>query len=340
MQANLHTNGLSDYAIPGRVLFGRSKAMDEIQKTVERVAEIPVPVLLQGEKGTGKELVGREIHRRSPWHDHRFVKVLSRRMTPRTLAGLSAWEDDEAGTVFMYEIGELNAPMQARLLELFQSDSQSNRDSRAPRHLNQRVICSTRRNLTNDIAAGTFRSDLFYRINIVSIQLPKLADRKEDIPALTEYFVETYSRQQNRCCHPMSSETLQAFCDYEWPGNIRELAAFAKRYVDMDGGAHAGKELFPRKRSVSRSSPKERPDTQLNTVVPLKDYTRQIVGRAERDLMLTVLREHRWNRKEAAQALQISYGTLLQKLKKAGLVKKQEPGALGSSKAIFEEQLP
>lgn len=161
MQGNYHTNSVSDYAIPGRVIFGRSKAMEEIQKTVERVAEIPVPVLLQGEKGTGKELVGREIHRRSPWQDRRFVKVLSRRMTTRTLAGLSAWEDAEVGTVFMHEIGELNAPMQARLLELFPTDPQSSGSSRAPRALHQRVICSTRRNLTNDVAAGTFRSDLF-----------------------------------------------------------------------------------------------------------------------------------------------------------------------------------
>ena len=342
---------LVEDSIPERLIFGRSAAMQEIREAIDRVADVSVPVLLQGERGTGKELIGREIHLRSRWHEGPFVTVASRELSATTSHKQQKSAEREnvalpwrttripaegsAGTLFFDEVSELNSSLQATLLGLFPNDHSDRADDEATRHASSRIICATRRDLENEVADGKFRSDLFYRINIVTIQLPRLRERREDIPELVEYFFELHCRRQNRYCQPVPVDVLQLFCQYQWPGNIRELENCIKRYVNTNGELAA----IHLPASSSRTRTQVSPDAEGSGPIPLKTYRRQVVEQAEKDMILKVLRERRWNRKEAARILQISYNTLLQKLKQTGLDKKTRPATTNASKQIPAERM-
>jgi len=350
----LDASNLTEDLIPERVLFGRSKAMQEIQQAVQSVSDASVPILLQGETGTGKEVIGREIHRRSSRQAGPFVKVfgtegargISRNqatgqgqgeaLSPIRMTLLNGSQSGCAGTLFIDEVSQLGPDVQAQLLEFFQEDSvgRVNDGNRDPIH--PRVICATQRNLEHEVAVGNFRLDLFYRINVVSIQLPRLRDRKEDIPELTGYFFEVFCRQQNRRCPRMPADLLQRFCEYEWPGNIRELENCVKSYVNLDGGTAAVEALLSKQAKAGRSKIAGRRPAPM----PLRVYTRKVVQEAERDMILQVLSEQRWNRREAARVLQVSYQTLLHKLKQSGLDKKRRPAATSVAEQVREGRLP
>jgi two-component system, NtrC family, response regulator AtoC len=341
-----HLGSLPETPIPEGLVFGRSAAMQEVRGMVERVADVSVPVLLEGEKGTGKELVAREIHHRSRWREGPFVRIASRelnvtdsRMQGRETEKMALrWRnpiraEGAAGTLFFDEVSELNPAFQATLLGLFRGEH-SGHEGAADGFDgggSSRIICTTKRDLEKEVAVGNFRSDLFYRINIVTVHLPKLRDRREDIPELVEYFFEVQCRRQNRHCQPVPTDVLQLFCEYEWPGNIRELGNCIKKYVSTNGeltSVHRVR-LAPAKSSLACSS------TPASELIPLKMYRRQVVEQAEKDMIFRVLREQRWNRKEAARVLQISYNTLLQKLKQIGLEEKTESVASGSPREVL-----
>lgn len=343
---------LVEDSIPESLIFGRSAPMQELRQAVERVADVWVPVLLQGERGTGKELIGREIHRRSRWREGPFVRVASRDLGPWSSHKQSkgterdglppAWRTTEihaegsAGSLFFDEVSELNPSLQATLLRLFRDDHAGRSGDVADCHAGSRIICATKRDLESEVAAGNFRSDLFYRINAVAIQVPNLRDRREDIPELVQYFFEVYCRKHSRSCRPVPVDVLHLFCEYRWPGNIRELENCIKRYVNTHGESVAIRR--PRSNSLARNRVSASADH--SEAVPLRAYKRQVVEQAEKDLILKTLREHRWNRKEAARVLQISYNTLLQKLKQTGLDEKAGSGTLKTPKQILAERMP
>lgn len=318
--------------LPEQLLFGRSGPMQEVRQSVGGVAGTAVPILIVGERGTGKELVAREIHRRSPWGSSPFLKVSSEPDGP-----LNSWlgkenrsSDVSSCTVFVDEVGRLASTMQAKLLEFFH-DGPESQSGRGP---NARVICASTRNLEDDVVAGSFRLDLFYRINVVTINVPPLRDRREDIPDLTEYFFELTCSLQNRSCRRIPLGLAHLFYEYDWPGNIRELETYVRTYVDKDGDTAFLEALLlqRRKREVAKST-----DSPGRT--SLKVYTRQLVQQAESDLILRVLREQRWNRKETAKVLQVSYQTLLHKLKTSGLSKRQRPKR-ASAQEVGEGPIP
>ena len=343
----LDASNLAEDLIPERVLFGRSKAMQEIQQAVQSVSDASVPVLLQGEAGTGKEVIGREIHRRSPCQSGPFVKVLGAEMRegisanrapgqgealfPLRLTLPNSSQSVSAGTLFIDEVSHLGPDVQAQLLEFFQEDSTGRVNAGISGLIHPRVICATQRNLEHEVAVGNFRLDLFYRVNVVSIQLPRLRDRKEDIPELMDYFFEASCRQQNRRCPRIAADFLQRLCEYEWPGNIRELENCVKSYVNLDGGTAAVEGLLSKQPKAERNKITGR----RTTPVSLRVYTRKVVQEAERDMILQVLGEQRWNRREAARVLQVSYQTLLHKLKQTGLDKKRRPAT-----ASVTDQMP
>jgi two-component system, NtrC family, response regulator AtoC len=318
--------------IPEHILFGKSKAMRDVQRAVEGVSGASVPILLQGDSGTGKEALGREVHRRSPWQSGPFTRIeaqklasrfreLATRRNPREplpwhALGLGPAEAFP-GTLFVDEVGSLEPTLQAGLNGLFaeHSDTKSS-DGIDP--ASPRIICSTRRNLEKDAAAGSFRLDLLYRMNVVTIQLPRLRDRKEDISDLVGYFYEVACLEQNRGCPPIPAALLRALCAYDWPGNIRELESCVNSYVRSDGDA-AVAEAFLSKQT--REVPGHAPQTS-RSLMPLKVYARQVAAEAEREMILRVLNETRWNRKEAAKVLRVSYPTLLHKLKQTGISRK------------------
>ena len=323
------------HSIPREIVFGRSQAMQVVRQMVERVAGASVPVLIQGESGTGKEIIAKDIHRLSPWSEGPFVKI-SCPAIPGTLleselfgyekgAFTGAWntkpgrvELADQGTLFLDEIGEMEPSLQAKLLQLLQDGQFSRIGGQADCQVQVRIVCATNRKLEDEVAAGSFRPDLFYRINVVSIQLPRLQERSVDIPDLATFFLEYYNQQHNRQARPFSPGLVHLLCQYEWPGNIRELENQIRRYVIMGLEEVIVSELLSKK---CTPLPVESDD---NGSLPLKVHTRRVVAEVERALILKVLQQNHWNRKKAAQILQISYRALLYKIKNAGLPSKRE----------------
>jgi DNA-binding NtrC family response regulator len=225
--------------------------MQEVRRTVEQLAPINVPVLIQGAKGTGKEVIAQEIHLRSPWHGGPFVKTecstLQGTQLTNELFGYVEGADDRnwdsrgslvdqanAGTLFLDEISAMDLATQTRLLCLFEDDRLNLSGDGPDGQFGFRIVCSTRCPLEAETALGKFRADLFYRINVTRIQLPGIRERREDLADLLEYFLEVYSGQYCRCPRPFSSELLDLFYEYEWPGNVRELESYIQRYVQSE----------------------------------------------------------------------------------------------------------
>src|SRR5207245_720383 len=281
------------YLPPEEVIFGRSPAMGAIRENVAKAANTNIPVLLQGKSGTGKECLARLIHRRSPWGNGPFVKV-NCPAVPGTLfeSELFGYEKGaftgaygtkpgrielaHRGTLFLDEIAELEPAMQAKLLQLLQDGQFCRIGAQGDRQVEARVICATNRQLQQAIDSGALRQDLFYRINVVTIQLPPLRERREDIPMLVKYFLETYSRKYSCPMQPVSHQLLGSLQKYQWPGNIRELENLVKRYVilgpeeEMIGALPSG------------DSDYLNPEIPRDGVIPLKKVVRQAVKQLER----------------------------------------------------------
>lgn len=330
---------------PENVIFGTSGVMRAVQAKLEKVANANVAVLIQGESGTGKEIVAKLIHRNSPWSKGPFVKV-SCPAIPGTLmeSELFGYEKGaftgaygikpgrvelaHRGTLFLDEIGELELSLQAKLLQLLQDGQFCRIGAQEDKKVEVRVICATNRDMEAEIANGNFRQDLFYRINVVNIQVPPLRERSSDIPLLVDYFLDSFSRQFNRQCKPLSDHVLQVLRRYHWPGNVRELENVMKRYVILGGEDAIEAELLN-----SFEAEGGEPEFAADGSVSLKKVTRQAIRKMERNIILQVLQTHHWNRKKAARALSISYRALLYKLKEAGIPSRRSSGANGAAGA-------
>ena len=317
---------------PELVIFGRTANMLAVQQKLEKVAIANVPILIEGESGTGKEIITRLIHQLSPWASGPFVKVNCPAI-PGTLIeselfgyergaftgayGAKAGRVEMAsrGTLFLDEIGELDMDLQAKLLQVLQDGQFCRIGSQEDKRLEARVVCATNRSLEQEIAAGTFRQDLFYRINVVSITLPPLRERSGDIPDLADFFLQLYNEQFGRNVAPLSSQLTQKLQAYHWPGNIRELENLMKRYVIL-GTAEVFSNAFVKNDDQASDFDIDIP---VNGSIYLKEVTRQAIRKIERNIILKVLQNNQWNRKKAAKALNISYRALLYKLKEAGL---------------------
>ncbi|MFQ5737601.1 MAG: sigma-54 interaction domain-containing protein [Acidobacteriota bacterium] len=319
---------------PEAVIFGHSEAMRLVREKVEKVAGANVPILIQGESGTGKEIVAQLLHCSSPWRDGPFVKVNCPAI-PRTLleSELFGYERGaftgaygakpgrvelaHRGTLFLDEIAELDPALQAKLLQLLQDGQFCRIGAQEDKRVEVRVVCATNRQLEREIEAGSFRQDLFYRINVLSMELPPLRDRIADIGELAAYFLESFNEKYNCQAPPLSPQLIQLMQKYHWPGNIRELENLVKRYVILRSEEAISSELLSQ--GQTDFDPEIRPDGQLC----LKKVTQKAVQELERKIILKVLQANRWNRKQAARALNISYRALLYKIKQAGLPSKR-----------------
>src|SRR5208282_3517936 len=233
---------------PDSVVFGRSRAMEVVRLKIRKVAGTNVPVLIQGESGTGKEVLARLLHFQAPWSDGPFVKVCCPAI-PATLleSELFGYERGaftgaygakpgrvelaNRGTLFLDEISELDMGLQAKLLQLLQDGQFSRIGAQEDKRVEVRVVCATNRQLDKEIEAGSFRLDLYYRINVLDMQLPPLRERREDIPGLVDYFLQFHGETFKCTPRPISSGLLQSLQAYDWPGNIRQLENLVKRYV-------------------------------------------------------------------------------------------------------------
>jgi two-component system, NtrC family, response regulator AtoC len=313
------------------VIFGRSEAMRAIRQKVEKVSTTKVPVLLQGESGTGKELIARMIHRLSERAAGPFVKVNCPAI-PGTLleSELFGYEKGsftgaygskpgraeiaDGGTLFLDEISEMDLGLQAKLLQLLQDNQFWRIGAREETQVDVRIICATNRQLEDDIQSGRFRQDLFYRINVLKIQLPPLRERGEDLSELIEYFLGFFSRKHNANPPAPSATLVRLLQKHRWPGNIRELSNLIERYTILGSEESVSNELLG-----AATSTEGEVDIPSAGPMPLKVVTRQTVQRLEKKIILRTLIAHRWNRKRAAKDLKISYRALLYKIRQAGL---------------------
>ncbi|MGA9528032.1 MAG: sigma-54 dependent transcriptional regulator [Terriglobales bacterium] len=315
---------------PDNIIFGRSDALQAIRAQLARVAAANVPVLITGESGTGKDIIARLVHGLSPWKGGPFVKVNCPAI-PGTLleSELFGYEKGaftgafgskpgrvemaHRGTLFLDEISELDPSLQSKLLQLLQDGQFCRIGAQEDKKVEVRVVCATNRDLHNEIEAGTFRQDLFYRINVVNLRMPSLRERRNDIEELTAYFLEYYNRKFNCRARPLSSEVLAVLKKYHWPGNIRELENLVKRYVILGHEEAITNDLVAREPDYFNA------DISLDGPISLKKLTRQAVRELEKKIILKVLQQHHWNRKQAARTLGISYRALLYKIRDAGL---------------------
>ncbi len=308
--------------------------MQAVRQKIERVAGANIPVLIQGESGTGKEIAAKLIHNWSPWKEGPFVKVNCPAM-PGSLLESELFGDEKGaftgaygtkpgrvemahrGTLFLDEVSELEPTLQAKLLQLLQDGQFCRIGAQADRRVEARIVCATNRRLDSEIEAGAFRRDLFYRINVVNLQLPALRERSEDIPLLIDYFLQYYIQKYNTQASPLSLQLVRRLQSHSWPGNIRELENLIKRYVVLRSEDAITSELVPPTHDYFD------PEIPSEGNISLKTLTRQAVQKLERKVMQKVLQAHRWNRKRAARALGISYRAMLYKMKQAGLPSKK-----------------
>jgi two-component system response regulator AtoC len=333
---------------PEAVVFGKSEAMQAVRERLTKVAAANVPVLIQGESGTGKDIIARMVHTLSPWKTGPFVKVNCPAI-PGTLleselfgyergAFTGAYgskpgrvEMAHRGTLFLDEISELDPALQSKLLQLLQDGQFCRIGAQEDKKVEVRIVCATNRNLEVEIESGTFRQDLFYRINVVNLHLPPLRERRGDVEELVNYFLEYYNRKYNCRARALSGETMGVLQKYHWPGNIRELENLIKRYVILGNEEVIATDL------VAKEPEYMGPEIDYDGPISLKKLTRQAVRQLERKVILKVLQMHHWNRKQAARTLGISYRALLYKIREAGLppnrTSRKRPEGVAASEA-------
>jgi DNA-binding NtrC family response regulator len=319
-------------------LVGQSAALRQVVSQIDLVAPTEASVLILGETGTGKELVAREIHRRSPRKDKPLVRVncasIPKELFESEFFGhargsftgaikdrAGRFETAEGGTLFLDEIGEVPPDMQSKLLRVLQEKRYERVGDDRTRQANVRIIAATNRDLKKEAAAGRFREDLFYRLNVFPIQVIPLRERMDDVPLLAKHFVELSVREL-KCAEPRLTRagvtTLQS---YDWPGNVRELRNVIERAVILARGGTLDFDL-----PISTSSPPPRPPSRV--AMPGEGeaepgfLTEAELQRRERDNLIAVLEKAHWKvkgRDGAAELLGVNPTTFLARMKKWGL---------------------
>jgi two-component system response regulator AtoC len=325
-----------------------SGAMERVWSLVSRIADTDVPVLLIGESGVGKDVVARRIHATSHRAGRPFVKINCAALPGELLeselfghekgafTGAHAekpgkFELAHQGTVFLDEIGEMDPRLQAKLLQVLQDEEFYRVGGKRSVRVDARVVVATNRNLDVAIRQGTFREDLYYRLNVVTIRVPPLRERKEEIVPLVRHFVEKYRARYRGGLEQVPAEVMDRFHAYDWPGNVRELENLVRRLVVLRDPAMVLGELGPAARSFSvtpanSASNVVRADgaptlhASLPEDAPLKDVARRAARIAEREAILRALMRTGWNKRKAAKRLQISYKALLYKIKDCEII--------------------
>ncbi len=327
------------------LLCGDNPKMREVRDIIEQVADTDITVLVRGESGTGKELVARTLFQLSGRREQPFVKVncaaLPSELLESELFGfekgaftgaqkrkLGKFEYANNGTIFLDEISEMHPSLQAKLLQVLQDGEFSRLGGEADVRVNTRVIAATNRNLEEAVQEGSFREDLYYRLNVVTVHIPPLRERLDGIPLLVDHFLRKNNEQYNKNLQALSQETMDVFMKYNWPGNVRELENMVRRMVVLGSEATVLEEISLRGNTPIRGEePGEAPldveemnvDFSKGETIDLKAISRRAAQVAEKRVIERVLAQTRWNRKEAAEKLQISYKALLYKMKENGL---------------------
>ncbi|HXS13588.1 MAG TPA: sigma-54 dependent transcriptional regulator [Acidobacteriaceae bacterium] len=313
-----------------------SKRMCELQAQAALVAKSDIPVLILGESGTGKEILALYTHKMSNRAHRMFLKVNCAAMPADLLESeLFGYEQGAftgavktkpgkfevctGGTIFLDEIGEMPAILQAKLLQVLQDGTFSRLGSRSPMRVDVRVIAATNINMKEAIARKAFREDLYYRLNGFSLSIPPLCERREEIPLLASYFMRKVAKKYGRNSLPLSNQLLDAFSRYLWPGNLREMENVINRYFILGDERPILAEMNPY--TPFRGEGSGFGDSADGA--GLKQIVRNLKGEAEATAIAQMLENKGWNRKAAASELQISYKALLYKIKQYDLTPKR-----------------
>jgi len=350
--------------------WGPGPGMRHVMAMVERVADSDVSVLIRGESGVGKEIIARELHRLSPRRGRTFIKVNCAALPSELLeselfghergaftgaqtARVGKFEFANGGTLLLDEIGEMPPALQAKLLHVLQDNAFTKLGSNRPVSVDVRVIAATNRDLSSMLHAGTFREDLYYRLQVIELYIPPLRERREEIPQLIEFFLVRYSERYGRPLNRPSAVLRQQLVDHPWPGNVRELENVIKRFVILQDEelvlaelqrARKAEETWASTHASSTPPPPPAPAPPAPDVEPvdgddadmaapvanatppasqppssLPELARRAAMHAEREAIQDALDRFRWNRRKAAQALGVSYKTLLNKMKECGI---------------------
>jgi len=316
---------------PEDVLFGSSAAMAEVRSKACRICRMNLPILLTGEGGTGKEAIARWIHANSGYAAGEFVRV-DCAVIPGTLLeselfgyGQGAFSGANAakpgrvemahrGTLFLDEIADLDTHLQSRVLQLLQDGTFSRIGDHSERRIDARVICATHKDLDRETEAGRFRQELFCRIHGFRLKVPTLRERREDIPALAEFFRTHFEKQFEKKTNTFPPAMLAYLQNMNWPGNLRELSNGVARYVLI------GPEAVVHQEHAQKKDRAVRPAEGNETPATLKLLSKDAIREVESNVILETLQANQWNRRKTAQALKISYRALMYKIRDAGLL--------------------
>jgi len=304
-------------------IVGRSAALRRVLQQVEVVAPTDSGVLIQGETGTGKELIAQAVHNRSGRRDRPFIKVNCAAIPSGLLeselfghekgafTGAIArkpgrFELADKGTLFLDEVGDIPLELQAKLLRVLQEHEFERLGSTRTQQVDVRVVAATHRDLKQMVAEGTFRSDLYYRLHVFPLTVPALRDRREDVPTIVRHFVDKYSRRMNRHIETISPHTMEVLKDYAWPGNVRELQNFIERAVILSPGNSLRAPL----------------DELTQDTVPSSPMPLSTLEEMEREHVVRALKESNWvtgGPKGAAAKLGLKRTTLAYRIRKLGI---------------------
>jgi two-component system response regulator AtoC len=306
-----------------------SASMLRIREVARQVADTDAPVLITGESGVGKEVLARFIHAHSGRQEGPFVKVncaaLPQELLESELFGYERgafsgalrdkpgkFELAHRGSILLDEIGEMSPHLQAKLLHVLQDGEYSRLGARRSLTVDARVLATTNARLAEAVAAGRFREDLYFRLDVIRIEIPPLRERREDIPLLCEHFLRLYVDRYKSAVRELPPDVFEAFQAHDWPGNVRELENAVRRYLILPsvGGSLSRRTEPPREAAPAGTAAAAVPSPSLRAVAA------RAAEQAERELVERVLEETRWNRREASRRLKVSYKGLLNKLKK------------------------
>ncbi len=310
-------------------IVGKSEPMLKIFDLVAQVAPSRSTVLLQGESGTGKELIAKAIHLNSPRRDRPFVPVNTGSMPPDLLESIlfghvkgaftsavaskkGLFEIADRGTLFLDEIGTMSLDTQSKILRVLQDKKFMHLGGVQELQVDVRIIAATNVDLKQQVKDGKFREDLFYRLNVITVDLPPLRQRKEDIPLLAGFFLNRYSQENERPTRRITPEALRPLLTYSWPGNVRELENVIERAVVLSAGVEVGPELLPDQiagRATAFSALERSTDASLFDI--MEDCERQII--------VEMLEKCNWNQTDAAERFHIPLSTLNQKIKRLSI---------------------
>lgn len=308
-------------------LVGQDPAMYELFEFIRRVAATDATVLIRGESGSGKELIAAAIHNRGKRRDKVFIPVNCAALTESLIGSalfghekgafsgatkrqIGFFEQADGGTIFLDEIGDIPMPTQIALLRVLELGTFQRVGGTETKQVDTRIICATNKDLEAAIGAKTFREDLYYRLNVVTLRAPPLRDRQSDVPLLSQYFLRKFSREHGKPLTAINPALLTLLSAYPWPGNVRELANAIERAVVFCDGAELRPEHFP---AELRQPP---PSGAFNLTL-----TSSALPGIESEVIRKVLEAKHWNLSQAAEALGIARGTLYGKIKSYGIVK-------------------